>query len=121
VRIKSETARANALKNKGTAKANAELSKVKISKVKKETYKESFEDCWREYPARNGKKLEKKKASVEYDKAISGGIDIVDMFSYVESYAKSKPEFPKDMFRWIRDKNWEDDNTKSFNIKEMTI
>ncbi len=65
------------------------------------THSEAFKKLWDAYPTRNGKKLEKPKAEVEFAKLKADEIPLV-MLAVAELLKSG--QIPKDCFRWLR--NW---------------
>lgn len=66
---------------------------------------EGFNDFWRIYPARDGKKLEKRKAEDQWKRMSKAkrNAALVGVANYAASGQR-----PKDAFRWLRDECWED-------------
>ena len=67
----------------------------------------SFEDFWKVYPKRNGVKLNKAKAEIQYKKAIKQ-IDPEKLIERARIYRRASNGFPVDAFRWLRDSCWKD-------------
>lgn len=65
-----------------------------------------FDEFWTRYPPRKGRREEKQKAREQWrklsfdDKAVA--------FKAAKVFAESRPELPKDAFRWLRDRSFED-------------
>lgn len=71
-----------------------------------------FDEFWDEYPARNGKKLNKAKAHQQWrDKVPEDQRDaaIVGAMNYADAYRRDMPGVgAMDAFRWLRDLQWTD-------------
>jgi len=72
---------------------------------KGETTLAAFEVFWNAYPARNGKKLLKSKALIEFQKLDQG--EIPALMQAVKNYADSG-QYPKDPPRFFKDGYWRD-------------
>jgi hypothetical protein len=84
---------------------------------------EKFEEFWKAYPSRNGKKLYKANAKEQLNKIKENDLDSVMLA--VRNYAKSKNVKEgvgiKDAFRWLRDgcwKEWLEEETSITNSPE---
>ncbi|MBX3420533.1 MAG: hypothetical protein KF752_03150 [Pirellulaceae bacterium] len=74
--------------------------KGKESTVAQAQPSEQFEDFWKAYPPRNGRRLEKQKALQQFSRLKPADIPLV--MKAVQSYAIADV-LPKDAFRWLRD------------------
>lgn len=68
----------------------------------------SFEKAWKLYPRlSSGRRAgSKKKACEQFEKHIDTSGKRKDFKKSLENYAKENPEYPKHMFRWIKDEDW---------------
>lgn len=65
-----------------------------------------FDDAWNLYPPRRGRKVGKEKAREQWKKL--GYEEKGRCFKAIRTFAAEQPEFPPDMFRWVRDRTWQD-------------
>lgn len=75
-----------------------------------EDYTSEFEEFWKVYPARDGKKNGKRKAFESWWKAIRDKGQTVDsLISDIKRLAHSYGEKPKDASTWLNGRCWEDE------------
>lgn len=75
-----------------------------------EKYHPLFEEFWKVYPARNGKKNGKRKAFEKWWKIVRDGIANHEFLkSRIIILAQSYGEFPKDAVVWLNGRCWEDE------------
>lgn len=84
---------------RGTEKSR---SRSRKRKPKPPTYSESFEEFWRAYPARNGAKVGKPGAAVEFDNIDPGRHEDLSRATDHLSNAVAAGQLPKDAKRWLR-------------------
>lgn len=65
-----------------------------------------FSDVWEVWPRRRGLRTGKAKALEQWKKLSYA--DKTVAFKAVQAFAATSPEFPPDLFRWLRDRGWLD-------------
>ena len=75
------------------------------------TYTEAFEECWKIYPARNGKKAGKKQAFDQWKKLTNGDHRVVktDLKNRLKDSSWKAGDYVPDMVRYLRHRRWEDE------------
>jgi len=76
-----------------------------------------FEKFWKAYPKRNGKRLERKAALTQFSRLKETEIPLVMVA--VKHYSDSG-QIPKDAFRWLRDRCWDEWQTPAVKEREKT-
>lgn len=65
-----------------------------------------FEDAWKSYPTRAGRRIGKKQARDQWVKLTY--VEKRQAWEAIRIFAGERPELPPDMFRWLRDQKWLD-------------
>lgn len=65
-----------------------------------------FEDAWTIYPPRRGRRVGKDKARGQWKKLTYA--EKGRCYRAIKAFAAEHPEYPPDMFRWLRDGTWKD-------------
>jgi hypothetical protein len=86
------------------------------NKRNKIIYSKDFEFWWTTYPKRNGKRLGKKAAFIEYQKISK---DELLLLAKATKICADSPQYPKDAVRFLKDDFWKDylDGVNLSNIK----
>ena len=77
---------------------------------KRKTYTHEFEKFWSAYPSRQGKKVGKKEAFAEWQRAVMD-VEADFLIAQIESLAPQYGEYPVDACRWLKHRRWEDEVT----------
>lgn len=77
---------------------------------KRNTYTQEFEKFWSAYPSRQGKKVGKKEAFAEWQRAMKD-VDADYLIAQIEALAPQYGEYPVDACRWLKHRRWEDEIT----------
>jgi hypothetical protein len=91
------------LYTRGDTKEGEEL-RLEAERGKGKSYR--FDDVWKLYPARNGRRVDKELALKQW--LLLSYADKSRVFAAVRTYAAERPELPPDMHRWLRRRTWED-------------
>ena len=85
---------------------------------KKNTYTQEFEKFWSAYPSRQGKKVGKKEAFAEWQRAMKD-VQAEFLISQIESLAPQYGEYPVDACRWLKHRRWEDEITEATSCSDQ--
>jgi len=110
-----DKAKAMQLDNKSNAVAmQGKERKEKGKERERENYSPEFQEFWKLYPSRNGKKTGKREAFEEYNKALKKTdpktiSSAVVAQSKTNDWKKENGSFVPDAFRWLKKGRWEDE------------
>ena len=90
---------------------------IKNTKNEKNTYTQEFEKFWSAYPSRQGKKVGKKEAFAEWQRAMKD-VDADYLVAQIESLAPQYGEYPVDACRWLKHRRWEDEITGAMSQRD---
>jgi hypothetical protein len=84
--------------------------KKESKKEERKTYTQEFEKFWAAYPSRQGKKVGKKEAFAEWQRAMKD-VEAEYLIAQIEALAPQYGEYPVDACRWLKHRRWEDEIT----------
>lgn len=87
----------------------------------KNKYSENFEEVWKKYPARKGRKVNKPGAYKEYKLALKKVTHEIILKTVVDfaSTQSAKDGFAPDMDRWIKKDPWDDESTEQEDLEQL--
>ena len=94
--------------NASVTPGNAQNRTEQNREDKKKTYTHDFEKFWSAYPSRQGKKVGKKEAFAEWQRAMKD-VEAEFLIAQIESLAPQYGEYPVDACRWLKHRRWEDE------------
>lgn len=89
-----------------TTDNNEEVKKLRSKKI---FYSDIFLSFWSAYPDREGKKINKSEALVQFNKLQNGDREqVISAAKKYGDYCRKVERSPKDAFRWLRDGLWKE-------------